>query len=312
MKICIQSQRLVSQYGAEDAYRMIREAGFEGIDWNIDTEWNFSAVKAAERLEDLCIFEKSQEEIDAHFAEELAIIRKNGLEIRQAHAPFPCYAPNRPDILEYAIKLYQNMILFLERVGCKNVIIHGISITEHMDELTPASCTAMNMHLYESLIPVLKQTKNITVCLENLFSSHLKLARGYWEGCCSDPHTAAEWIDRLNEKAGGKRFGLCLDTGHLNLLRKPFFSYVPIVGDRIVALHIHDNLQLADSHLLPYMGSIRWRDFVPELKAVGYTGDLSFETFAQTDSQRLPRELAPTFLRVIAGIGNYFRGEFQA
>ncbi len=309
MKLCIQSERLVSQYGAKDAYRMIREAGFEAIDWNVDTAWNFSKVKEAEKLENLCIFEKSQEEIKAHFAEELAIIRENGLEISQAHAPFPCYAPGRPDILEYAISLYQNIIPFLDSVGCKNVIIHGISKSERMDELTPASLEALNLHLYESLIPVLKDCE-ITVCMENLFTTHLKLARGYWEGHCSNPNAAAEMIDRLNEKAGKKCFGLCLDTGHLNLLRKPFYSYVPIVGDRIVALHIHDNLQLADSHLLPYMGSIRWRDFVPELKAVGYKGDISFETFAQTDNRRLPRELVPTFLRLIAAIGENFREEF--
>jgi sugar phosphate isomerase/epimerase len=290
---------------------MIREAGFEAIDWNIDLSWKFSEVKAAEKLEGLCIFEKSQEEIAAHYAEELAAIRENGLEISQAHAPFPCYAPGRPDILEYAISLYQNMIPFLDSVGCKNVIIHGISKSELMDELTPASTEALNMHLYESLIPALKKCKNLTVCLENLFTKHLKLARGYWEGHCSNPNAAADMIDRLNEKAEKKCFGLCLDTGHLNLLRKPFYSYVPIVGERIVALHVHDNLQLEDSHLMPYMGSTRWRDFVPELKAVGYKGDISFETFAQTDRNRLPRELVPTFLRLIAAIGENFREEFE-
>ena len=309
MKICIESYSLVDQYGAEKAYRMIRDAGFEGIDWNFG--WNFSAISSAEVLEGLSVFEKSPVEIEAYYAEELAEIRRNGLDIVQAHAPFPCYLPCRPDILDYAISIYKNLIPFLDSVGCKNVIVHGISKNEHMDELTPASCTELNMRLYESLIPVLQECKQITVCLENLFTTHLKLARGYWEGCCSDPHTAAEWIDHLNEAAGKKCFGLCLDTGHLNLLRKPFFSYVPIVGDRIVALHIHDNLQLADNHLLPYMGSIRWRDFVPELKAVGYNGDLCFETFAQTDKKRLPEELLPTFLRLIYQIGSYFKQEFE-
>lgn len=309
MKICIQSQSLVSQYGAADAYRMIREAGFEGIDWNLG--WNFSDIQSATVLKELSVFEKSPAEIEAYYAQELAEIRRQGLAIVQAHAPFPCYAPCRSDILEYAITAYKNLIPFLDRIGCQHVIIHGISKNEHMDELTPASCTELNMRLYESLIPVLQDCKQIKVCLENLFTTHLKLARGYWEGCCSDPHTAAQWIDHLNEKAGKECFGLCLDTGHLNLLRKPFFSYVPIVANRILTVHIHDNLQLADNHLLPYMGSIRWRDFVPELKAVGYTGDICFETFAQTDKNRLPAELLPTFLHLIFEIGKYFKQEFQ-
>jgi len=310
MKISTQSQKLTGQYGVETAYRMIREAGFEAIDWNIDVEWDFNEVKTAQKLEGLCIFEKSQTEIDAHFAKELEEIRRNGLTITQAHAPFGCYDTRRPDILEYAISIYQNMILFLDRVGCKYVVIHGISKRELWDE-TQKEIDALNLHLYESLIPTLQQTKQITVCLENLFSGTLKLARGYWEGHCSDPHLAAALIDHLNEKAGKKCFGLCLDTGHWNLLRKPMHSYIPIVGNRIVCLHIHDNLQNADSHLIPYAGSIWWKYFLAEMKAIGYSGDLSFETFAQVDKKRLPAELLPAFLSAIADIGKYFRRELE-
>ena len=311
MKLSIQSQRITGQYGIEAAYRMIREAGFEAIDWNIDVEWDFNRVKSAERLENLCIFEKSQAEIDAYFAAELSEIRKNGLEITQAHAPFPAYRAGRPDILEFAISLYRNMIPFLDRVGCRYVVIHGITKGELMEE-TQEQIDALNRHLYESLIPTLQKTKQITVCLENLFASTLKLARGFWEGHCSDPHLAAGLIDDLNAKAGKTCFGLCLDIGHLNLLRKPMHTYIPVVGSRICCLHIHDNLQNADSHLIPYAGSTWWKHVLAELKAIGYKGDLSFETFAQVDKQRLPAELLPTFLSTIADIGKYFRTELQS
>ena len=306
MKISTQSQKLTGQYGIEKAYRMIREAGFEAIDWNIDVVWNKERLARAEKLEGLCIFERSQEEIDAYFADELAEIRKNGLEITQAHAPFPCYLPGRRDVLEYAVTCYQNMILFLDRVGCRHVVIHGITRQELMEE-TQEEIDALNLYLYESLIPTLQKTVQIKVCLENLFTGLLKLARGYWEGHCSDPHLAVALIDRLNEKAGKTCFGLCFDTGHLNLLRKPMQSYVPVLGDRIVCLHIHDNLQNADSHIMPYTGSTWWRDFLSEMKKIGYAGDLSFETFAQLDRERLPEELVPDFLRAIAEIGGYFR-----
>ena len=309
MKISIQSETLVKYYGAEDAYGMIREAGFEAIDWNIDTAWDFDTIKNAEHLCGLCPFERSPEEIRAHYASELAVIRKNGLEIVQAHAPFECYAPGRPDILEYAISIYKKIIPFLDEVGCKYLIIHGLTKNEHMDYLSPKEAEALNLHLYESLIPTLQQTKQIKVCLENLFTNTLKLARGFWEGVCSDPHLAVAMIDDLNAKAGKEYFGLCLDTGHLNLLRKPMHAYIPIVGKRILCLHIHDNLQNADSHLMPYTGSIWWSHFLAELRAIGYAGDLSFETFAQVDRKRLPDELVPVFLAAIADIGGYFRRE---
>ena len=86
MKLAIQSQNLVNDLGYEAAYRTIKEAGFDGIDWNLNTAWKFKEVLAAEELKDLCVFEKSLPEIMAHYEEELSYIRKNGLEISQAHA----------------------------------------------------------------------------------------------------------------------------------------------------------------------------------------------------------------------------------
>jgi len=311
MKLSIQSESLVKYYGMEDAYRMIREAGFEAIDWNIDTCWDFDAVKNAEKLEGLCLFEKSPEEVRAHYAEELAVIRKNGLEITQAHAPFECYAPGRPDILEYAISIYKKMIPFLDEVGCRHLVIHGLTKNEQMEALSPKEAEELNLHLYESLIPELQKARQLKVCLENLPTDSMLLGRAFWTGCCSDPHVAAAWIDRLNEKAGKKCFGLCLDTGHLNVLRLPFHSYVPVLADRIVCVHIHDNNQNSDSHLMPYVGSIFWKDFLAELKKVGYSGDLSLETSAQTSKNRVPRELTPVFLRTFRTIANYFRTQLQ-
>ena len=105
MKLSIQNETLMKYYGMEDTYSMIREAGFEAIDWDTCGTWDFDEVKTAEKLEGLCLFEKSPEEIRKHYEEEFAIIRKNGLTITQAHAPMECYAPGRPDILEYAISI---------------------------------------------------------------------------------------------------------------------------------------------------------------------------------------------------------------
>lgn len=311
MKLSIQTETLFKYYGMEDTYRMIREAGFEAIDWNIDTAWDFDQVKQADRLEGLCIFERPMDEIRAHYARELEEIRNSGLTITQAHAPFECYAPGRPDILEYAISIYRKMILFLDEVGCRHLIIHGLTKNEQMDYLSPEEEEALNLHLYESLIPALQEAKQIKVCLENLPTDSMKLGRAFWIGCCSNPYVAAEWIDRLNAKAGRECFGICLDTGHLNVLRIPFHAYIPILGKRILCTHIHDNNQNSDSHLMPYSGSIFWKDFLAELKKVGYAGDLSFETCAQTSKNRVPRELTPVFLRTFFAIGSYFRSQLQ-
>lgn len=311
MKLCIQSEGLFSRYGAEVAFRMIREAGFEAIDWNLDKAWNFKKVLEAETLRDLCIFEKPLPEILSYYEDQLFHIRKNGLSISQAHAPFSSYAPYREDILDYAISIYQSMIRFCSVVGCPRLVIHGVTFNENEPDMTMERYEALNMKLYGSLIPVLCEVGNVTVCLENLFGSPRRLGQDYWEGVGSNSYEAASWVDRLNEQAGQKCFGFCLDTGHVHLLRKSMRTFIPVLGDRIVALHIHDNDQKRDAHMMPYVGTIFWEDFLRELRRIGYAGDLSFETFAQYATKLVPDALVPTFLSTVNAIGAYFRSELE-
>lgn len=304
MKLCVQSGTVVFEHGYEKGYAMFREAGFEAIDWNIDTAWNSKAIRAGDTTKE-CIFTHPIDEVIAHYAEEVEIIKKNGLVISQAHAPFPAYVPGKPEVLDYAIEIYKKCIELCAHVGCKNLVIHGISLAPADKENTPASIDALNMKLYESLIPtLLKVEGKVTVCLENLFSGK---GRHFMEGTCSNPYQAVAYIDALNAKAGREVFGLCLDTGHINLLQKDMRTYIPILGKRIKALHVHDNDGLADSHLAPYTGTIDWSAFCAALKEVGYEGDLDFETFAQTKLERMDAEMVPAFLKLIATCGEHFR-----
>ena len=158
------------------------------------------------------------------------------------------------------------------------------------------------MKLYSSLIDTLKNT-NVIVCLENLFCSH---GKDFYEGVCSDPHEAVEYLDTLNAMAGKECFGFCLDTGHLQLAHIRFHRYIPILGDRLVALHIHDNDAIHDSHSIPYFGTVLWDEFYTELKKIGYDHDLSFESVVRTDS-----ELVPTFLKLTYDIGDFFRRKIK-
>ena len=61
--------------------------------------------------------------------------------------------------------------------------------------------------------------------------------------------------------------------------------------------------------MMPYTGSLDWKRFIEAMRSIGYDGDLSFETFAQTATSYVPRELVPMFLKTIYEIGNYFRME---
>ncbi len=313
MNISVQSQNLVDDLGMEVAYRHIREAGFTAIDWNIDHAWSFSAVCKATEFKGLSIFERPLDEILDYYKAELACIRANGLSITQAHAPFGAYCETNPAVLDYAIEIYKNVIRFCEAVGCPRIVIHGISMPQSFSvEGRAEEYQALNRKLYTSLIPTLQEVSGVTVCLENLFSGAGAGSAQWRWGHCTDPHEAIELIDWLNEQAGKTCFGLCLDVGHLNLMRVNPNVYINQLGHRIACLHLHDNRADNDRHLMPYTGNFCWEEFLVAMKRIGYAGDLNFETFAQTSKRQIPAELVPVFLRAIHGIGEYFRSVLQA
>ena len=302
MRISVQNGGIVEHTGAEACYAAIREAGFTAIDWNLDHGLTPTQIKNL-NYAGVSIFERPTEEMLAHYEPKLALIRKNGLAITQAHAPFPAYVPGHPEVLEFMIGIYKSCIRLCHHAGCKNLVIHGISLEESDRSNTPESIAALNWHLYDSLIPTLLEC-DVTVCLENLFTRR-PLAT---EGACSDPHDAAQLIDALNEKAGREVFGFCLDVGHLNLLNKHLRTYIPILGKRIKALHIHDNDGRDDLHLAPMTGTVNWGVFCDCLREIGYEGDLSFETFMQVRiAQRFDDGLLIPWLVLIRQIGEAFR-----
>ena len=302
MDICVQSGGIIEHLGMVGCYEAIAKAGFKGIDWNaVEHALPGNRIRAFDFAGN--VYELSDEEIFAHFLPEVEEIRRNGLFINQCHAPFPAYVPGHPEVLEYMIGVYRKLIRLCDRVDCKHVIIHGISLAPSDRENTPESIERMNMHLYESLIPDL-QNCDVTVCLENLFSWDASAV----EGVCSDPHKAVEYIDKLNAKAGMECFGLCLDTGHLLLLGKDFRSYIPVLGKRIKALHIHDNDSRIDRHLAPMTGKANWGDFCDMLRGIGYKGNLSFETFAQVNmAVKFDKRMIAPWLALIYASGVVMR-----
>ena len=298
MRIATLTLPTVKKFGLAEGYKMIREAGFDAIDWGLYQAPKRQELIASTDLKGLSIFEKELPEIHAHFAEELAEIRKNGLAFAQCHAPFPPYVPGRPDVLEYCIGLYKRLIEFCHEIGCPKVVIHGISLQRSNTVDTQEDVDRMNRHMYESLIETLQKT-DVMVCLENLFTH---AGNVQYVGVCGDPHEAAEEIDRLNALAGKAAFGFCLDTGHLQLAHIRPYRFLPILGKRIVALHVHDNDAIHDDHKIPYFGTVLWDEFLTELKGIGYEGDMTFESVPETAP-----ELYPTFLKLTACIGAFFK-----
>ena len=72
--------------------------------------------------------------------------------------------------------------------------------------------------------------------------------------------------------------GVCLDTGHLNLIKGNQGEFIRRCGSKLLALHIADNLGMNDDHMLPYsVGTVNWEDVMIALKEINYNGLFNFE-----------------------------------
>lgn len=300
LKIGIQTGTVENQIGVERAYRYFREAGFEALDWNINDQCGVSDFLKGKR-ENISVFQKSLPEILEFYKPAIEAARANGLQFTQAHGPFPAWREECPELLDYVIEVTKKCILLCNAVGCRYLVVHGVSAKKEW-KTSYEEIRAVNRKLYTSLIPTLLET-NVTVCLENLFSRY---GREPYAGICCNPQEAVAWIDELNAEAGKECFGLCFDTGHLHMVRGDMRAYLLALGRRVKALHIHDNNGSDDEHEAPYTGTVIWKDLYETLREIGYDGELSFETFRQTDLTRVPEELLPAWLRLIHDTGAFF------
>ena len=307
MKICVQTRGIIDVFGPQEGCKIIKESGFEGIDWNIDLDLYANDIKKGNYRGS--IFEKELSEILEYYGDVLQELKNNGLIISQAHAPFPAYLIELgEEFFDFMIEIFKKCILLCDAIGCKNLIIHGISLSEEEKRLTHDDIQKLNKKLYVSLISTLQQT-NVIVCLENLFTTTKNIKNQIYlvNGHCANPHEAVEIIDKLNALAGKDCFGLCLDIGHLQLSKQDIRAYTRVVGTRIKALHIHDNDGKVDLHLAPYTGSVDWQNFYTALQDIGYQGDLSFETFRQIQEPFCDREMIIPWLQLIGACGKLFK-----
>lgn len=316
MKIATQGYATTVRMDMDRAYKTIKQAGFEAIDWALDCQWkngrsvvcwDTSAIKSGEKLVQNCIFDEDIDTIKAHFQPEIDTVKKYGLTITQAHAPFPAYDLNNPDFLDYAIETYKKILVLCQHAGCPRIVVHGISRRPTEYDFTEDKVRQLNYKLYTSLIPAAKQT-GVMILLENLFSS---INNRRYQGVCSNVYEAIEYIDTLNGTAGQECFGLCFDVGHLNIVHGSIYEYVTKLGKRLKALHIHDNDMNGDLHLAPYTGTVRWADLYTALRDIGYTGDLAFETYRQTATELCEDEMVLPSLEFICKCGQFFRSKIQ-
>ena len=297
IQIGVQTGGPEKYYGVDDSYRIIAEAGFDGVDANVDHLLTSKQVR--EKLH-APAFDGDDKTAVEYFRPWKDAAVKYGIKNFQAHAPFPSHLVGEDGAYnEYMMEVLRKTIIGCDSMDCHTLVIHPFF--QGYPELDdPKTEWERNIERYSRLIPVAKQY-GVTVCLENMFTGN----RGrIYAACCSDVTAACEYVDELNRIAGEKVFGFCVDTGHLLLCGLDVKNAIVELGDRIACFHVHDNNGLNDQHLAPYMGVLDWNRFVEGLKEIGYDKPMCFETFNVWNT--FDQELCPEMMKVIAKAGRMF------
>jgi sugar phosphate isomerase/epimerase len=154
---------------------------------------------------------------------------------------------------------------------------------------------------------------HVTLCLENEYDD-----RGghYVRGACSDPRTAANYVDMLNREAGEELFSLCLNTGNCNFFGQNMYEAAAIMGKRIRAVRIHANTGALNQRAKPNSctadgtsPSTDWRGLVRGLREAGYDGDLCFISDGSVKS--FPCSMRLSVMRLIHETGRFMAGQIE-
>lgn len=303
MTISTQSSPIYQRYGAEKMCEILKNAGFDGIDFNFDA---FISNKIIKEKLDSELYHRDQ--VLERAKELKSCADKYGLKFYQCHSPFPTQFPLWDD--ETNEKMFEaqiNCLYACQVMDCPLLVVHPYFYGNARNPSTFEEEYEGNIKMYSALIPTMKET-GVKVCLENMWG---QAGKKIYQGCCADPSEAVMYIDKLNEIAGDKLFGFCCDTGHMVLVGLDLYRAIKTLGDHIFCFHIHDNNGFEDNHYVPGIGTTVWDRFFKAVYEIGYRGNLDFET-ANTQCELFPDDclIQPSY-NLVGAVGKMFISKIE-
>ncbi len=191
-----------------------------------------------------------------------------------------------------SVEVLKRWLELFESVGVRSAVLHASGGAE----LTTEERFERRVAAIAKLADFVKGS-GLTICLENLCG----------EG---NPRTAEDLLALIDAAGGSEELGICLDTGHLNVVRRKYGvdatqrGFILTAGSRLKALHIADNDGSSDQHQLPFArGNVNMREVVAALREVGYDRLFNFEI--PGESGNCPAEFKVEKLRYARSIGEF-------
>lgn len=287
MRLSTESFVLRERFGDSEAFRMIKAAGFDCVDYSY-----YHLDEAHPALGD---------NYRAYAHELRAQLDALSLCCNQAHAPYSfLYGMEQSE----SDPEYRRLLRAIESaaiLGASYIVVH--SITPPAD-LKATEFENYNYEFYKGLQPYAEKF-GIKIAVENLFFRDPKMR--FLRPKLGTPRDLRAMLDRLDSEA----FVACVDIGHAsNTWGEPQDFITALGGEYIGCMHFQDGDYVDDRHMLPFLGQFDWHAIMRAIKAAGYRGDLTFEIVKYLKG--LPNELLPAALALAAQCGRYLISLYES
>lgn len=283
MKLSIETHDIYRRFGDKETIRMIKAAGYDGIDYSFFVCAEGDEVLGSGRIE--------------HSKSVKKLLEENGMTCYQAHAPFSFTFENKFEPADPEFKKLIHAIEAASVMGAEYIVIHGITTPPHIDNFE------YNLNFYKSLEPYAKEF-SIKIAIENLFVYNKKT-----DSYHGKLHTPAI-LKRMIKSLDSDSFVICLDIGHAGITGIEPEDMIKALGNDILkVLHVHDNDYKNDQHLPPYHGKFNWENIMSALKEINFDGDFSLELISYMSE--FEDELIQNNLNYTANIGRHLIKKYE-
>ncbi|MFB0558836.1 MAG: sugar phosphate isomerase/epimerase family protein [Candidatus Bathyarchaeia archaeon] len=227
----------------EEKLRLFAEYGFECLHWCDD--WNNDIFY-------------SHEDMDLY----LSLIESSGLRCLDIHgtATPSIQIDSESEGLQSAyVRLLENRVEFCSVVGGDALVIHPPMLRGTGDS---GLRIKRSLSAIDAVRPLCEDL-SVAIAVEN----------SYW----GDEEILQYYFDRYPPEF----VGFCFDSGHANIHGN--FQALSRFGDRLKALHLHDNKGEKDDHQPPLWGTVDWVEVLRWIRGRGYDKPVNFEVAHDPD-----------------------------
>ncbi len=287
MLLTTQTSCLDNAFGIKEAISMIASAGFDSLDYSMFEMYYDNNVLNGDNYMD--------------YVHEIKLAaRQNNIIFTQGHAPFNLpYDRNGSDKdhIEFVTGRMKRSMEIASELEIPILVVHPLQFRKYWRGRNAKYFKKVNYEFYNSLMPV-SEKLGVKIACENMWQYN-GFKKRIVDSVCADPDEFNEYIDSVNNP----NLTACLDLGHCVLTDRKPQDVIRKMGDRIQALHVHDNNGADDTHTVPGYGKLEWDEIIKALAEINYKGNFTFEADSFLKPYRNDYEGALMALKIMEHIG---------